>query len=134
MIFGEARSRSRYHGRRPNESYISYNRYSSSPYRNRNLEPREDRSRQQMSRRARASHDFDEIILHTRAEANEVLERLYDLVSQYGEAKVADLYDLVGVEGNYTDNRWGWQNLRGADVVRVRDGYLLDLPRPEPLD
>lgn len=131
MIFGEARSTSRRTGRRPGDSgpYISYNRYSSSASRR----GRQDRS-PELSRRARASHDFDEIILATRAEANEVLERLFDLVSKYESATVADLYDLVGVTGSYTDDKWGWFDLRGADVTRVRHGYLLDLPKPEPLE
>lgn len=132
MIFGEARSSSRRTGRRPNEPYISYNRYSGS----RRLGPPDDadRHRQSLSRRARASHDFDEIILGTRVEADEVLERLYDLVDKYESATVADLYDLVGVSGNYTDDKWGWLDLRGAGITRVRNGYLLDLPKPEPLD
>lgn len=132
MIYGEAQSRGRRTGRRPggNEPYISYNRMSGS----RRLGPPDDRSRDVMSRRARATHDFDEIILATRVEADEVLDRLYDLVGKYESATVADLYDLVGISGSYTDDKWGWVDLRGAGVVRVRNGYLLDLPKPEPLD
>lgn len=130
MIFGEARSTSRRTGRRPNDPYISYNRYSSS---SRRPEPARD-PRQNISRRARASHDFDEIILATRVEADEVIDRLFDLVSKYESATVADLYDLVGISGSYTDDKWGWVDLRGAGVTRVRNGYLLDLPRPEPLE
>ena len=87
-----------------------------------------------MSRRARASHDFDEIILASRVEAEEVIDRLFDLVSRYESATVADLYEMVGVTGNFTDDKWGWTNIRGAGVTRVRNGFLLDLPRPEPLD
>lgn len=128
LIFGEARSTSRRTGRRPGESYINYNRYSSSRRDHR------DEPRQQLSRKARASHDFDEIILPTRVEADEVIDRLFDLVSKYETATVADLYDLVGISGNYTDDKWGWTDIRGAGVTRVRNGYLLDLPRPEPLD
>lgn len=134
MIFGEARSTSRRTGRRPSDGpRISYNRYSGSGSRLVGG-PLEDRSHRDISRRARASHDFDEIILATRVEADEVLDRLYDLVSKYETATVADLYDLVGISGNYTDDKWGWVDLRGAGVTRVRHGYLLDLPKPEPLD
>lgn len=134
MIYGESQPSSRRHGRRSSNSepYISYNRYSKSPSRRMG---RDDRDRPQMSRRARATHDFDEIILPTRVEADEVLDRLYDLVSQYESATVADLYDLVGISGNYTDAKWGWVDLQGSGVTRVRHGgYLLDLPKPEPLD
>ena len=42
--------------------------------------------------------------------------------------------DLVGVTGNYTDNKYGWTNIRNAEVVRVRDGYRIKLPRALPID
>jgi hypothetical protein len=86
-----------------------------------------------MSRMARSRHDFDEIVLQSRTEAEEVIDRLFDLVSRYDTATVADLYELVGIQGSHTDHKWGWTDLRGADVSRTRDGYLLDLPDPIPL-
>ena len=132
MIFGEGRSTSRRTGQRPGgpNSYVSYNRYAPSGAGSfRHEEPRT-----RMSRRGRASHDFDEIILATRVEGEEVIERLFDLVSRYEAATVADLYELVGVSGNYTDDKWGWTDVRGSGVTRVRNGYLLDLPKPEPID
>jgi len=131
MLFGEARSTSRRSGARPGtyNGYVSYNRYSPSS-RSSLGRMGEDRG---PSRRARARHDFNEIILQTRAEAEEVIDRLFDLVSRYDQATVADLYELVGVTGNYTDDKWGWSDIRGAGVTRITNGYLLDLPRPEAL-
>jgi hypothetical protein len=130
MLFGEARSSSRRSARGygSNNSYTSYNRFTPNSPLGRRDEPRGP------SRRARATHDFDEIVLATRVEAEEVVDRLFNLVSQYESATVADLYDMVGVTGNYTDDKWGWTDIRGAGVTRVRNGYLLDLPKPEPLD
>lgn len=126
LVFGEARSSSRRTGHRPG-GYVNYqSRYAPGGGR------RDERVT--LSRRARANHDFDEIILATRVEAEEVIDRLFDVVSRYETATVADLYEMVGVTGNYTDDKWGWSDLRGASVQRVRNGYLLDLPRPEPLD
>jgi len=87
-----------------------------------------------MSPRARARHNFDEIVLETRQEGEDVLERLYDLVEQYGSASVSDLLELVGIAATHTDQKWGWEELRGAAVSRIRGGYLLDLPDPEPLN
>jgi hypothetical protein len=126
MVFGEARSTSRRTGLGPRTTsgYTSYNRYAQQP----RQEPRAD-----LSRRARANHDFDEIILATRGEAQEVLDRLFDLVARYETATVADLYELVGVTGSYTDDKWGWTDIRDADIKRVSHGYLLDLPKPEPI-
>jgi hypothetical protein len=88
----------------------------------------------QMSPRARARHNFDEIVLESRQEAEDVLERLYDLVEQYGSASVSDLLELVGIAATHTDQKWGWEELRGAHATRIRGGYLLDLPEPEPLN
>lgn len=131
-LFGGARSASRRTGIRPGGSsgHVSYNRYSSgAPW---NREKREERP--SLSRRARGSHDFGEIILATRGEAEEVIDRLFDLIARYEQATVADLYELVGISGSFTDEKWGWTDIRGSGVTRITNGYLLDLPKPEPLD
>ena len=105
-------------------SYVSYNNY----YRD------DPRRRPTQTQRNRARHNFDDIILESRGEAEEVLSHLVDLTEDYGMASVADMYDLVGITSNFTDNKYGWDNLSMARVVRVRDGYLLELPRPIVLD
>lgn len=128
-LFGEVKSASRRTGARPSGSgYTPYNRFSS-PATARMADPRE----REVSSRARSQHDFGEIILATRVEADHVIDRLYDLLEKYEQVTVADLYDLVGVSGNYTDDKWGWERLSGAGVTRTRNGYLLNLPAPEPL-
>jgi hypothetical protein len=110
--------------------YVSYNRLSSSMGGGSRL-PGPQRA---MSRAARGRHNFDEIVLEQRTEAEEVIDRLFDLVSRYEQATVADLYELVGLQSTHTDHKWGWEDLHGAGVTRVRGGYLLDLPEPEPFD
>lgn len=79
-------------------------------------------------------YDYDDFVLETRGEAEDVLARLDELLDMYKVVRVADLKDLLGVTGNYTDNNYGWTNLRSADVVRVRDGYTIKLPRAIPID
>lgn len=129
LFFGEGR---RYRGRSsppPSGPYghVNYTQYAG---------PSATRpsSQRAMSRRARAAQDFDEIVLDSRTEAEEVIDRLYDLVGKYDIATVADLYELVGLPSGHTDYKWGWADLHGAGVSRIRDGYLLDLPDPIPLD
>lgn len=80
-------------------------------------------------RRISTSYSYDDIILETRGEAEEVLARMDELIEAYGLVRVADLYDLVGITGNYTDNSYGWTNIRNAEIVRVRDGYIIKMPR-----
>ena len=119
ILYGETRTKSK-----SRESRVSYTKYYD-----------RDRDYDRPTRtRGRYGYDYDDIILDTRKEAEEVLDRMDDLIDNYGMVSFADLYDLVGVSGNYTDNKYGWTNLRNADVQRVRDGYLLKLPKALPFD
>jgi hypothetical protein len=123
LLRGEVKgSRTRRDGGR---SYVSYSNYYKSDDRS---------SRRDTSYVNRARHDFSDIILKSRGEAEEVLSQLVDMVEDYGMASIADLYQMVGVPTNFTDNKYGWDNLSSASVSRVRDGYMLDLPKAILLD
>lgn len=83
---------------------------------------------------SRGIYDYDEIILNNRGEAEDVLSRMIEIMDEYdGMVSVADLYELVGVSSKYTDNNYGWTDLSSARVERVREGYLLKLPRIQSL-
>lgn len=112
--------------KRSNANHVSYRSYYDNRDRDRRYDP-EARSR-------RSSYSYDDIIIDTRAEAEEVLERMDELLDTYNVVSVADLYDLVGIPCSYTDNKYGWTNLRNAEVIRVRDGYFLKLPKAGPID
>lgn len=118
-------------GRRGDSGYTSYNRMSSARPRG-----RRDRDDDRHSRRdSRVADDVREIILDSRVEAEEVIDNLIELASKYEVATMRDLLSLIGEPHNQTHEDWGWADLRGARIHRVgRNGYLLDLPRPEPLD
>lgn len=124
------------HGRSPGSSIrrdsgvsrVNYGSISRDPYRN-------SRDQQKESVvRTRGRFDFDDLIIPTRAEAEEVLSKLFDLTVEYGQATVADLYDACDLPTEFTDNKWGWTDLRGVEPRRVREGYILTLPKPIPLD
>ena len=113
------------HGRRSgNSNKIQY----------RNYYDRRDDRRSNNDNRTLSRYNYDDIILDTKGEAEEVLTRMDELLDTYGVVAVADLYELVGVTGSYTDNKWGWMNLRTAESVRVRDGYKLKLPKAMPIE
>ena len=84
--------------------------------------------------RTKIGYSYDDIIFDNRGEAEDVLSRMDELVSTYGLVSVADLYDLVGITGNYTDNNYGWTDIRSACVIRVRDGYMIKLPKALPIN
>lgn len=87
----------------------------------------------QVVHQAQAAHQFGEIVLQTRSDAELVIDELRALIEHYGNAKVANLYSLVGITGDFTNQSYGWTNLSRAGVIQIREGYLLDLPKPEIL-
>lgn len=111
-------------GKRSTADKVSYTDYNA-------RSRRDDRSYN--SNRTASGYSYDDIVLDTRGEAEAVLQRMDEMIEEYNEVRVADLYDLVGVTGEYTDNKYGWTNIRNAEVVRVRDGYKIKMPRALPL-
>lgn len=122
MLTGETRKSNK----RSTASRISYRSYYEREEKDRDRDRDRSRSRDR-------GYSYDDVILESRAEAEEVISRLDELIDVYGMASVADLYDLVGISGQYTDNKYGWTDVRSATHVRVRDGYLLKMPRAKPL-
>lgn len=135
MFWGEAHRYSRRGGRtfsRAPESYVSYRGYSSRG--NDGYRSPDHARRNVKENQRRRRHNMDNIIFSTRVEAQEVLERLENNIIRYDAATVADLYELVGEDTiPYTDENWGWYDLRNAGIRKVSEGYLLDVPNPEPL-
>lgn len=87
-----------------------------------------------ISPRARSQHDFDTVILGSRGDAEVILDRLRELIAQFGQATVEDYYDLVGISGDFPDTEWGWYDLRSATIRHVQGGYIVALPRTQPID
>lgn len=118
ILYGESRKG----GRRTVADRVSYTNYSS---RGGHRDPRPALGNR---------YAADDIILANRADAQDVLDRMDEIVEMYGVVTVADLKDLVGISGNYTDNKYGWMSTASMDVVRVREGYMIKVPRAVPID
>ena len=119
LLYGEPHGSK---GRSSNLPYVSYNKVSS------------NRREERRASTVRAGYSFDDIVLDNRGDAEEVLYQLDGILESYGVVSVADLYDLVGLPHNFTDNKYGWTNLRSAEVSRSRNGFVLKLPRANPID
>lgn len=87
----------------------------------------------QQQDRATRRQTREDVILSSKEEADLVLERMQDVISDYEVVSLADLYDLIGFQTHHTDNKWGWSDLRGSQVQQIREGYLLDLPPIQPI-
>lgn len=121
LLWGETKN-----DRRRNSTHRDYVGYS-----RRAREPRP--TQQTTTRYSRATQDFDDIVLATRTEAESVLSRMYDLIERYNMVTVAEFYSLVGISAEFTDENWGWRDLRSANIQHIRDGFRINLPKPEEL-
>ena len=96
---------------------------------------RRDDDRRPTSDRPRTRYSYDEIVIPTRGEAEEVLTRMGEVIDTYGVISVADFYEMVGEKGEYTDHKYGWNSIRNADVVRAMGGgYVIRLPKAMAID
>lgn len=114
LILGESRG----HRRRSNADSVSYTKYYD-----------RGRSTRTDSINTRNGYSYTEVEVDTRDEADEVLARMDEIIDQYGMVSVLDMYDLVGITGNYTDNKYGWTNIRNAEIIRGRNGYVIKMPK-----
>ena len=121
LLWGETRN-----DRRRNSTHRDYVGYS--------RRAREQRPTQQASaRHSRVAQGFDDVVLATRTEAESVLSRMYDLIENYNMVTVAEFYSLVGISAEFTDENWGWRDLRSANIQHIRDGFRINLPKPEEI-
>ena len=124
LLFGDTR-RSR-DPRARGGSYVSYDRFYSGG------KDRRDRRDNRGEPRVRSLTRYtDEIILTTRGECEKIIFDLSDRIEDYGQATIADLNDMIGKTGEFTDCYWGWADrsaMRSASFKRVREGWLLLLP------
>lgn len=128
LFFGEARRGSGSGRRTANPSRVNYGGYFNGGDDRRDRMPRSYRNDQQG--RART----DDIVINSRADAEQVLDEMLELLDQYKQVTVADYYDMLDISSEFTDHKYGWTDLRGVKVVPVRGGgYRLDLPREIPL-
>lgn len=86
------------------------------------------------SARPRTRFDYDDLIFENRGEAEAVLDQMGEMIDRYGVVTVADMYDMADLSAPYTSNKYGWTNIRTADIIRVRDGYIIKLSKAMPID
>lgn len=121
ILYGESgRPRKRTSG-----DYISYRSFS---------DKGSDRHRNSSSNKGR--FDFEELVFESKADALRVRDQMDDVIDRYSFVTIADMYDMADPDRTppYTANDYGWTSIRNADIVRVRDGYVIKLPRACPID
>jgi hypothetical protein len=76
---------------------------------------------------------YKDIVYATLDDTSKVLNAMVSLIDEFGFVSVADLYELVGITGNYADYKIGWHNLdlNSAYPEMYNGGWKLILPEPE---
>lgn len=85
--------------------------------------------------RSGSGFDYDNIIFDNRGDAEAVLNAMDEMIANYEMVSIGDMYEFAEVSTtNYMVHRYGWYNIQSAQVVRVRDGYMIKLPKPQLLN
>ena len=95
--------------------------------------PRRQSNKKVSYRDAYYRKNVDNIRFDSRETAEGVLKSLTEIINVYGFVTVADIYDLVGLNATYTEQKYGWVDLKEAKIIRARSGYKLLLPEIIPI-
>lgn len=79
-------------------------------------------------------YSVGEFKFEDRGDAETVLMRMNEAISRYGMVSVADFYDFIGQRCSFTDQKYGWYDLRAAQVIRYDDGFSIQFPKAQPIE
>ena len=112
------------------DSRVSYRKYYDDKER-RGKRYYDDGPSERPSRR-RSGHHVDDIILDNRWEAEEILDEMQGEITKHDFVSVADLYEMIDRDWDWTATKWGWDDLGKARIEKLRrGGWELILPEPE---
>ena len=75
-----------------------------------------------------------EVILKSREDAELVLDRMNEILAEFGSITVMNLKELIGAPTTHVDRNWGWTDLTNTEFHQVREGYLLTFPPVKKLN
>lgn len=78
---------------------------------------------------ARDNVEYADIEFPNRGAAERVLLSMRDIHAEFQSVTLAEMYELSGLEHPYTYTKYGWKNLRDAEVMRRGDAYFIKLPQ-----
>lgn len=119
-------------GSSPQRGLTTYTPYSSMSQPQLPAHMQDPRTMQQLPA-VRTTGDSRSYLIRSKDEAEETLTTMAMVIDQYHVVSVADLHEMLGVEVSPIDHRWGWVDVRAAQIRQVRDGWALEVPQPEAL-
>lgn len=93
-------------------------------------------AQQPVTRNSRSYYHVEDYIIENRSDASEILRALIDSADRYNNVSVADYYEALRVETEFTDHNYGWtiDTIIKATVIPVRGGFAIRFPPLEVLD
>lgn len=84
----------------------------------------------------RSSINVNYIWVDTEDEAKNIVANLVEDIENYGKAKVASLYEMVGAQTNFSDFKFGWtkDDVNRIGYYRDRGKFFIDLPKPTNIE
>lgn len=84
-------------------------------------------------RQRNTRYGVQEFLLNDRHDATNVLASLIEYADNYNAVSIADYYEMIGVNTEFTDNNYGWtiDTIHRASVVPVRGGFIIKFPPVE---
>ena len=79
-------------------------------------------------------YKLEKILFTNLNDALTTISVMNDILKKYGCVTVADLYDIGGLNPDYKDNKYGWENLDRISIIKDETMYRLDISDPIELD
>ena len=111
---------------------VSYSRYYQIPINNYPSNPQNQNGLNPMQRPG--VYSINDFKFQDRGDAEAVLMRMNEAIGRYGMVSVADFYDFIGQRCSFTDQKYGWYDLRAAQVIRYDDGFSIQFPKAQPIE
>lgn len=71
--------------------------------------------------------DYREIVLKYQDDAEKIVDEMYYRIDEEGSVSVAELFDMIDVAGEASDNDYGWTRKGDIGVKKVAGGFLIDV-------
>lgn len=84
---------------------------------------------------SRPGYSYEDVSFETLRDAIEVQDRINEMISMFGVASIADLYDMARIsDDNYTNNNYGWSDISSSETIATSDGrFTLKMPVAMPI-
>lgn len=71
--------------------------------------------------------DYQEIVIRYREDAEKIVDEMHYRIDEEGSVSIAELFDMIDVAGESTDNDYGWTRKKDIGIKRVSGGFLIDV-------